>query len=260
MLVTPVLNLTGVPRVVSLLANELQKKYRVLVVVFEHSNNLLDLDTNVEVINLHTPFVKKGRLSKLLMFWKRVFKLARQILKHEPCKIITFSESANFVGIFAALIIGKRKLVSVSIHDAPAYLDSRYKKLFRAVYSLPSRVLCVSRGIMSTLATDYKIAPNKLAYVKNPCQLNGGSSSKKETDIFKPYILGVGRLNNQKGFDILIRSYAKVADALGVNLVIIGEGPRRAELENLVSDLGVGSRVFLVGEKVEMAPSQEQYT
>jgi glycosyltransferase involved in cell wall biosynthesis len=56
----------------------------------------------------------------------------------------------------------------------------------------------------------------------------------------------VGRLVKRKGLDALLRSLA--ANGLAdVHLVIVGEGPERAELERLSAQLGLGPRVHFVG-------------
>lgn len=64
------------------------------------------------------------------------------------------------------------------------------------------------------------------------------------------YVLGMGRLVSNKGFDQLIRAFAiSAADpAFGdVGLVIGGEGPERPALESLVNSLGLAGRVNLTG-------------
>ena len=56
--------------------------------------------------------------------------------------------------------------------------------------------------------------------------------------------VSVGRLVPHKQIDVLIRAVAEVP---GVFLDVIGEGPSRAELERLSSELGVDERVSFVG-------------
>ena len=57
-------------------------------------------------------------------------------------------------------------------------------------------------------------------------------------------IVSVGRLVYYKGFEYLIRAMTKVAG----KLLIIGDGPLRADLERLIADLGIAGKVVLVGE------------
>jgi glycosyltransferase involved in cell wall biosynthesis len=57
-------------------------------------------------------------------------------------------------------------------------------------------------------------------------------------------VLAAGRLNSQKGFDLLIAAFAKVT-APGWRLVIYGSGPEHDRLRAQVAELGVGDRVEL---------------
>ncbi len=62
------------------------------------------------------------------------------------------------------------------------------------------------------------------------------------------YIVAVGRLSTQKGFDLLIAAHAKVLAAGEPHLLyIVGEGPERSRLEQLGRELGVQDTVFLAG-------------
>ncbi len=61
-------------------------------------------------------------------------------------------------------------------------------------------------------------------------------------------VLGVGRLDKQKGFDLLLEAYARSGVRRdGYRLVILGEGPERAALEDLAVRLGVADVVEMPG-------------
>lgn len=60
-------------------------------------------------------------------------------------------------------------------------------------------------------------------------------------------IISVGRLDDQKGYDKLIKTHAKLVNKYKHRLLIIGEGPKRLELEKLIYKLGVSSTVELKG-------------
>lgn len=63
----------------------------------------------------------------------------------------------------------------------------------------------------------------------------------------EPLIVLVGRLHPQKAIDTLVR--ATPALPTDARVVVIGEGPQRRELEELVADLDLGSRVTLAGAR-----------
>jgi glycosyltransferase involved in cell wall biosynthesis len=64
-------------------------------------------------------------------------------------------------------------------------------------------------------------------------------------------LLAVARLTDQKGIDVAIRALAELPD--DTVLVVLGEGPERATLLRLARDLGLESRVFLLGRVPDVA-------
>ena len=62
-----------------------------------------------------------------------------------------------------------------------------------------------------------------------------------------PYVLGLGRMVPQKGFDVLVDAFAQVAPDVPHELLLAGDGPSRAELEEQVVRLGLRERVHFLG-------------
>ncbi len=67
----------------------------------------------------------------------------------------------------------------------------------------------------------------------------------------QPLLLCIGRLVEQKGQDILIRALAQIPDA---RLVLVGEGPRRSDLESLAARLGLSGRITFTGVSNDLRP------
>ncbi len=63
-----------------------------------------------------------------------------------------------------------------------------------------------------------------------------------------PVVAAVGRLVEKKGFDDLVRAVALLlGEGRQLRLDVIGTGPLRAPLEQLVHELGIGEQVWLLG-------------
>ena len=63
-------------------------------------------------------------------------------------------------------------------------------------------------------------------------------------------LISIGRLKlSHKNHDGLIREFFKIKDLFDANLFIIGEGADRSYLKNLIRDLEMQDRVFLMGSK-----------
>ena len=62
------------------------------------------------------------------------------------------------------------------------------------------------------------------------------------------WLISLGRLTHQKGFDVLIESFAALASKHpSWRLAIYGEGPDRAQLERLRAESGCEDRIMLPG-------------
>jgi glycogen(starch) synthase len=66
----------------------------------------------------------------------------------------------------------------------------------------------------------------------------------------KRYVLGIGRVVDKKGFDLLIRGFARIADRHpDVELRIGGSGPALEDLSALAEATGLGARVRFLGRQ-----------
>jgi glycosyltransferase involved in cell wall biosynthesis len=83
---------------------------------------------------------------------------------------------------------------------------------------------------------------DRVAVIGNPV-----ASSPAHAHARAQEIVAVGRLVPQKGFDVLVRAFATLSTE-DWRLTILGEGPSRRALEDLIAQLGVRDRVALVGE------------
>ena len=73
-----------------------------------------------------------------------------------------------------------------------------------------------------------------------------------------PAFISVGRLTQQKGYDLLITAFAMLLqNQPDARLTIVGEGAERNYLEQLITRLGLVDKVYLVGQKENVLPLVE---
>ena len=73
----------------------------------------------------------------------------------------------------------------------------------------------------------------------------------------KPFILAVGRMIPLKGFQDIIKALAGSQSLAGVELVIVGDGPLRDDLESLARENGIANRVIFEGHQSDVRPYME---
>lgn len=65
----------------------------------------------------------------------------------------------------------------------------------------------------------------------------------------RPVIAYAGRLSHEKGVDVLVEAFARVAAALPeAELLLVGDGPLRTEIDDRVAANGLASRVKMTGQ------------
>ena len=169
---------------------------------------------------------------------------------------------ANVIALWARRLCGTPRRVIISEHNtlssmAENQVDLRWKafpKLARWVYPWADGIIAVSKSVADDLAQAARIPRDRIQVVYNPIvtsDLFEKSEAVLEHPWFKecepPVVLAVGRLTSQKGFNILIRAFARLRKTRVVRLVILGEGEERPFLEELIKQLGLEQDVSLPG-------------
>ena len=71
----------------------------------------------------------------------------------------------------------------------------------------------------------------------------------------RPSLIGIGRLESRKGFDVLLRAAAQALHSgIDFDVVLLGEGPLRDSLGFLANELGIADRVFMPGHVSSSLP------
>jgi len=72
------------------------------------------------------------------------------------------------------------------------------------------------------------------------------TESSNAYDIFQ--FISIGTLIKRKGFHLLVKAFKEIED-LPIQLTIVGEGPERRNLQQLIDELKLHDRIKLVGQK-----------
>jgi glycosyltransferase involved in cell wall biosynthesis len=158
--------------------------------------------------------------------------------------LVSFIAPMNVLAIIASFGLGYRVIISERNDPARQRFGAMWDWLRRRLYRYADIVSANSRAALTTLKS--YVPPGKLVYLPNPLRRASAPPDAGERRI--PLVLTVGRLHRQKGHDVLVRAFARIAHVLpDWHLCIIGEGEERARLEQLIVTLCIADRTRLVG-------------
>ncbi|MDB6142689.1 MAG: putative glycosyltransferase [Pseudomonas sp.] len=185
---------------------------------------------------------------------KSIVKLRRIIRDEGVTHLIAAKEQANLCTWFATL--GSRCKVIYTRHAALDCTEQRTgpaSLLFLyALYLCGSgNVVTVSHSLRQALAGILPWGRRRISVCPNAIitdQLFSAARAPLPPGLPTEYWLGVGRLTEVKGFDLLLDAYAQVVENNAPpDLVIAGDGPELAALTEQARRLGIEDRVHFTG-------------
>lgn len=233
----------GVERIVSDKANTLSAQYHhdvtVISVYRDNRKEQFKLDDRVNLIHLDVPFAKRTNnsiirlLSRLYTIIIAIIRLNKEIKRLHP-DIIFFTTTLG--AILLPFCHTKARKIYES-HLARNF--NPFNKLFFLTELRAERIVCLTRGD----AKEYKYA-KRVDIIPN--YINDVKSHVQDYSVKKA--IAVGRLEYQKGFDILIDCWKEISKQHpDWQLDIYGEGTYREELQNQIDTLQLHEKIKLCG-------------
>lgn len=231
----------GAERVLLTIANHLNRKhFQPLIIIFEDSGPLRDMVfSDIQIISLKSRRVGRG-----------AFAFTRAIRKYRPDLIISTMVHLNMVVLLTKPFLQK---TPVLVREAvtPSYFSNMPLKHallmfgYYILYSFADRVLSPTKLVFDEMPGFLKSRPEKLQYVPNPVNTDfihknidfGLRQNLVHTN--QRLFVGAGRLVAQKGFDRLIDILRSWKERDDWRLVILGDGPDRQKLQDMIENKGL---------------------
>ncbi len=205
--------------------------------------------------NLNAYQAGAGKLQNAVLLLKALITLGR-LIRYEKFDVVeTFTPDSNLVGLPVARLAGIP--VRIATHRGKIENFSRWRRILHAWVvnsGIADVLVAVSEG------TGYQaqlegVQPAKVLVIMNGVtpldveSVDAGDMREKlylkDDDLF---LLAVGRLAYQKGFDILIDSMpALIRSHPHLTLNICGDGPLMTDLQAQISTLGLSDHIKLLG-------------
>lgn len=175
---------------------------------------------------------------------------------------IKFTISFMFIpNIYSLVANGKDKKI-ITIHSnltkklmqMPKMKSFLIRHLIRLFYPKADKIITCSNGVRDDLVTNYGFDSNLVKTIYNPVDIDEIKKLSKvlDDDIDElpnsDFIITCGRLSYPKAHWHLIKSYKCMVEmGCKEDLLILGDGELRVQLEKLAYDLGLNERVHFCG-------------
>ncbi len=255
LIVIPSLQGGGAERVVTTLVRHLDRtRFSPAIALLDgrHAVFATDIPTDVPVIDLGTRRVRHSLPA-----------LVRLIRSRQPDVVMSVIGVLNIgLALVRPLLPARTRLVAretVPVREVPRSPLERlaWRVAYRRLYPRFDRVICQSEAMRSELELEFGLPDDRAVVIPNPVDIvriqalaattateAAGYGEWESSGAIR--LVAAGRLSHEKGFDLLLRALAQLRDAR-FQLVLLGDGPLRAELEALARELGIGARVHFAG-------------
>ena len=212
-----------------------------------HSSNTYKLDD--KIVHKEISFSKSGfSIIRKFNLIRRVLVLRKELKLIKPNVILSFMTPTNVISIIASLRLKIRCIISERVN--PAYysygtiINILRKIFYRYSDTVVIQTKSIEKWIVENTGSKTYLIPN---FILNQEKLP--NESKKDI------VLAIGRLDMQKGFDVLIKSFSIVVQKFpNWKLEILGDGNERSNLQNLISHYKLDLNVKLLGFQKDVLP------
>jgi glycosyltransferase involved in cell wall biosynthesis len=191
--------------------------------------------------------VSHSLLHTIYYFLSRMRAMRRKLRALEPDVVVSFIDLVNVWTVLCLFGTGIPVIVSERVHPAFNPIPRVWRFARRLIYPVADAVTVQTEEGAQwfrrwTRIKHPAVIPNAARYPQD-IQVNEAMPTLSQS-----LILAIGRLAEQKGFDLLLEAFHRSGLAqTGWRLAILGEGPERSALEQQAMELGVAGVTTLPG-------------
>ncbi|HEX4352976.1 MAG TPA: glycosyltransferase, partial [Polyangiales bacterium] len=181
--------------------------------------------------------------------------------RFRPHVVLSFRKGMSIITLAAVTMYGRSRTRWIAregnntlavIEDEVQSPLARWsvRELTARCYRAADRLLTICHEMSDDLHTQLRLDRAHLRTIYNAvdvAEVERRAAESMPLAIDGPFVVGVGRLERQKGFDVLLRAFAASAARTTHRLVLIGEGSEDDALRTLAKQLGIEARLILAG-------------
>lgn len=234
----------GAERVVSLIADAWARAgRRITIITFDGENeaSFHALPPGIVLRRLAIPAPRGGGVAALATTVRRVVALRRALRATDADVIVSFLTKINVLTLLACLFTRQR--VAISERNNPRRQE-KSRLWTAALAALSWRADAIVMQTDASLACLGAAGRRRATVIGNPIELGAVDRGERAA----PVLAAAGRLTHQKGFDLLVDAFVRIAPRHpDWRLVIWGEGEARVALEARIAASGFAGRIELPG-------------
>lgn len=244
----------GAERVIALLANEFSKENDVSIISLMRSEDAYGLEPKVKRLRVdgssHKTDNKFRKITRKLSV-VRLSRMRKMIISEGPDIIISFlpepSLKLMLLSKFSKKIRDIPKIISIRNDPKKEFSKPMVKRIMKKLYKDADGMVYQTEDAKNYFGGIIKTKHQEI--IQNPIDPDMLIKPKKDGQR-KNIIISVGRLEEQKNHEMLIRAFADTLKEKehDYSLKICGEGSLRNYLQKLINELGLADRIVLVGQ------------
>lgn len=182
-------------------------------------------------------------------------RLVRRFRADAPDMVHTHLIHGDLYGLSAAWLAGIPVSVSSRHNDNPFRRNAIIKLANRLLMRTATRVIASSSALANFITTVERIPASKVQVIRYGLESrdispNAAAEARLRLDVASevPVVGFFGRLIAQKGVAVLLEAFSRLQTTHpSAQLVIVGDGDLRAELERQATSLAIGTKVTFTG-------------
>ena len=232
----------GAERVVSSVSSALVSKgHQVSILTYYKEENEYPYSSDINRINISNGSISDfNKMSTL----KKLRAIRKSIKREKPDEIICFLSHPSVFVYLATLGTKYNKRISFAIRANPNVEKSKIAEIQKRFSKKVKRIITQNEGQTTCFSSKLQ---NKMVIIPNPMyeELFEGEKIYLDSPL---KIVSVGRLNNQKNYELAINSFDIISKKYtNINYYIYGAGNLESQLRQLIKNKNLEDRIFIMG-------------
>lgn len=216
----------------------------VVVQTLNNEVHLNKIDKRIKIYNLNEPSAKKV-LPKLCKYFKD--EEVEKAIVFNPELAVNIYFVKRFLRCNTVIVARNINTLSVEFKNTSS-LFRKYitKHLIKYVYKRLDYIVAQSQGMADDLINEFNVPARIVTVINNPLGEQYENELREQPELNRDnYILYVGRLEKQKGLEMLISAFCNL-DNKDMKLIILGSGSLKDSILNIINTKKMKHRIEIL--------------